>query len=124
MDRRRTPSRSLPKFNETVELSMLLGVDPSTPTRCSAARRAPHGTGQTKRVLVIASGDKHRKPRKQADFVGGDDIVEGSRAGVDSSRHREQDMMRSVGKLGKFRSRGLIRTRRRHRHVRVCEGAR
>src|SRR5258705_14509 len=93
------------KFNETVELSMLLGVDPKHADQMVRGTTVlPHGTGQTKRVLVIASGDKQREATEAgADFVGGDDMVEKVQGGwVDyDAVIATPDMMRSVGKLGK-----------------------
>src|SRR3954469_18890727 len=69
---------SFAKFNETVELSMLLGVDPKHADQMVRGTTVlPHGTGQTKRVLVIANGDKQREATEAgADFVGGDELVE------------------------------------------------
>ena len=57
------------KFNETVELSLLLGVDPKHADQMvRGTTLLPHGTGQTKRVLVIAQGDK----QKEAQDAGAD----------------------------------------------------
>src|SRR6188472_593270 len=69
---------SYAKFNETVELSMLLGVDPKHADQMVRGTTVlPHGTGQSKRVLVIAQGDKQREATEAgADFVGGDEMVE------------------------------------------------
>src|SRR5215212_9038901 len=66
------------KFNETVELSMLLGVDPKHADQMVRGTTVlPHGTGKTKRVVVIAQGDKQREAQEAgADFVGGDELVE------------------------------------------------
>src|SRR5438132_12669301 len=71
------------KFNETVELSMLLGVDPKHADQMVRGTTVlPHGTGQSKRVLVIAQGDKQRDATEaRADMVGGDAIVEKSQGG-------------------------------------------
>src|SRR5216110_3955124 len=101
------------KFNETVELSMLLGVDPKHADQMVRGTTVlPHGTGQTKRVLVIAQGDKQREAQEAgADFVGGDDMVEKINSGwVDyDAVIATPDMMRSVGKLGKVLGpRGLM----------------
>jgi large subunit ribosomal protein L1 len=72
----------------------------------------PHGTGQSKRVLVIANGDKQREATEAgADFVGGDDMVEKIQGGwVDyDAVIATPDMLRSVGKLGKVLGpRGLM----------------
>src|SRR5258706_8680733 len=101
------------KFNETVELSMLLGVDPKHADQMVRGTTVlPHGTGQSKKVLVIAQGDKQREATEAgADLVGGDDMVEkiqGRWAGFDAVI-ATPDMMRSVGKLGKVLGpRGLM----------------
>jgi large subunit ribosomal protein L1 len=101
------------KFNETVELSMLLGVDPKHADQMVRGTTVlPHGTGQTKRVLVIAQGDKQREAQEAgADFVGGDEMVAKIQEGwVDyDAVIATPDMMRSVGKLGKVLGpRGLM----------------
>ena len=101
------------KFNETVEISMLLGVDPKHADQMVRGTTVlPHGTGQTKRVLVIAAGEKQKEALDAgADFVGADDIVEKIQGGwVDfDAVIATPDMMRSVGKLGKVLGpRGLM----------------
>jgi large subunit ribosomal protein L1 len=101
------------KFNETVELSMLLGVDPKHADQMVRGTTVlPHGTGQTKRVLVIAQGEKLKEAQDAgADMVGGDDMVEKIQGGwVDfDAVIATPDMMRSVGKLGKVLGpRGLM----------------
>jgi large subunit ribosomal protein L1 len=101
------------KFDETVELSMRLGVDPKHADQMVRGTTVlPHGTGQTKRVLVIASGEKVREAEEAgADFVGGDEMVEKIQGGwLDfDAVIATPDMMRSVGKLGKVLGpRGLM----------------
>ncbi|HKB79595.1 MAG TPA: 50S ribosomal protein L1 [Thermoanaerobaculia bacterium] len=101
------------KFNETVELSMLLGVDPKHADQMVRGTTVlPHGTGQSKRVLVIAAGEKQKEAQDAgADIVGGDDMVEKIQGGwVDfDAVIATPDMMRSVGKLGKVLGpRGLM----------------
>ena len=101
------------KFNETVELSMLLGVDPKHADQMVRGTTVlPHGTGQTKRVLVIAQGEKLKEAQEAgADLTGGDDMVEKIQGGwVDfDAVIATPDMMRSVGKLGKVLGpRGLM----------------
>jgi large subunit ribosomal protein L1 len=101
------------KFNETVELSLLLGVDPKHADQMVRGTTVlPHGTGQTKRVLVIAQGDKQREAQEAgADLVGGDDMVEKIQGGWTDfdAVIATPDMMRSVGKLGKVLGpRGLM----------------
>jgi large subunit ribosomal protein L1 len=104
---------SYAKFNETVELSMLLGVDPKHADQMvRGTTLLPHGTGQTKRVLVIANGDKQREATEAgADFVGGDELVEKIQGGWTDydAVIATPDMMRAVGKLGKVLGpRGLM----------------
>ena len=106
-------SISYAKFNETVELSMLLGVDPKHADQMVRGTTVlPHGTGQTKKVLVIASGDKQREATEAgADFVGGDELVEKIQGGWTDydAVIATPDMMRAVGKLGKVLGpRGLM----------------
>lgn len=101
------------KFNETVELSLLLGVNPKHADQMVRGTTVlPHGTGQTKRVLVVASGEKLREAQDAgADFTGGDDMVERIQGGwVDfDAVIATPDMMKSVGKLGKVLGpRGLM----------------
>ena len=101
------------KFNETVELSMLLGVDPKHADQMVRGTTVlPHGTGQSKRVLVIAAGEKQKEAQEAgADFVGGDDMVAKINEGWTDSDAviATPDMMRSVGKLGKVLGpRGLM----------------
>lgn len=101
------------KFDETVELAVLLGVNPKHADQMVRGTTVlPHGTGQTKRVLVIASGDKQREAQEAgADFVGGDDMVEKIQGGwVDyDAVIATPDMMKSVGRLGKVLGpRGLM----------------
>jgi large subunit ribosomal protein L1 len=64
----------------------------------------PHGLGKSKRVLVIASGEKVREAQEAgADFVGGDDIVQRIQEGWTDydAVIATPDMMRSAGRLGK-----------------------
>ncbi len=102
------------KFNETVELSLLLGVDPKHADQMVRGTTVlPHGTGQSKKVLVIAAaGDKQKEAQEAgADIVGGDDMVEKIQSGwIDyDAVIATPDMMRSVGKLGKVLGpRGLM----------------
>lgn len=101
------------KFDETVELAMLLGVNPKHADQMVRGTTVlPHGTGQSKRVLVIAAGDKIREAEEAgADFVGGDEMVEKIQGGWTDfdAVVATPDMMRSVGKLGKVLGpRGLM----------------
>ena len=66
------------KFDETVELAMRLGVDPKHADQMVRGTVVlPHGLGKSKRVIVIASGEKVREARDSgADEAGGDDLVQ------------------------------------------------
>src|SRR5512138_2423460 len=65
------------KFDETVEVAMLLGVDPKYPDQqVRGSVVLPHGTGRSVKVLVFAKGEKGREALEAgADFVGSDDLV-------------------------------------------------
>src|SRR5580765_8723314 len=66
------------KFDETVELTIWLGVDPRKADQLVRGTLVlPHGLGRSKSVLVIAQGDKLREAEEAgADFVGGEDMVD------------------------------------------------
>src|ERR1700728_4384446 len=102
------------KFDETVELHMRLGVDPKHADQMVRGTVVlPNGLGKSKKVLVIASGDKIREAQEAgADLVGGDEMV----AKIQNENWTDfdaviatPDMMRGVGKLGKVLGpRGLM----------------
>ncbi len=101
------------EFDETVELAMRLGVDPKHADQMVRGTVVlPHGLGKSKRVIVIASGDKVREAREAgADEAGGDDLLQRIQGGwMDfDAVVATPDMMRSVGKLGKILGpRGLM----------------
>ena len=102
------------KFDETVELHMRLGVDPKHADQMVRGTVVlPNGLGKSKKVLVVASGDKQREATEAgADFVGGDEMV----AKIQAENWLDfdaviatPDMMRSLSKLGKILGpRGLM----------------
>ena len=102
------------KFDETVEIHMRLGVDPKHADQMVRGTVImPNGLGKSKKVLVIASGDKLREATEAgADYVGGEDMVNKiqSESWTDfDAVIATPDMMRSVGKLGKVLGpRGLM----------------
>src|SRR6516225_9405122 len=102
------------KFDETVDLTMRLGVDPKHADQMVRGTVVlPHGLGKLKKVLVIASGEKVREAEAAgADYVGGEDMVEK----IQKENWTDYDaviatpdMMKSVGRLGKVLGpRGLM----------------
>src|ERR1700756_5590065 len=101
------------KFDETVELVINLGVDPKQSDQMVRGTVVlPHGLGKSKRVLVIASGDKQREAQDAgADFVGGEDMVQKIQEGWTDFEAviATPDMMKSAGRLGKVLGpRGLM----------------
>jgi large subunit ribosomal protein L1 len=102
------------KFDETIELHLRLGVDPKHADQMVRGTVVlPNGLGKSKKVLVIASGDKLKEAEAAgADYVGGEDMV----AKIQNEGWTDfdaviatPDMMRSVGKLGKVLGpRGLM----------------
>jgi len=101
------------KFDETVEVAILLGVDPKHADQMVRGTVVlPHGTGKSKRVLVIAGGDKIKEAEAAgADFAGGGEMVQKIQEGwVDfDAVVATPDMMKEVGKLGKVLGpRGLM----------------
>jgi len=102
------------KFDETVEVTLRLGVDPKHADQMVRGTVVlPHGLGKSKKVLVIASGEKVKEAEQAgADFVGGEDMVEKIQKEnwIDyDAVIATPDMMKSVGKLGKILGpRGLM----------------
>ncbi len=94
------------KFNETIEATVRLGVDPKKADQMVRGTTVlPHGTGKTIKVLVLTKGEKVKEAEDAgADLVGGDEYVEkiqGGWADVDVII-ATPDMMGQVGKLGKI----------------------
>jgi len=101
------------KFDETVELTVWLGVDPRKADQLVRGTIVlPHGLGKSKSVLVIAQGEKIKEAEEAgADFVGGEDMVDKIKGGwLDfDAVIATPDMMRLVGGLGKVLGpRGLM----------------
>ncbi len=101
------------KFDETVELTVWLGVDPRKADQLVRGTIVlPHGLGKTKTVLVIAQGDKIKEAEEAgADLVGGQDMVDKIKGGwlEFDAVIATPDMMRLVGGLGKVLGpRGLM----------------
>jgi large subunit ribosomal protein L1 len=101
------------KFDETVGLSIRLGVDPKHADQMVRGTVVlPHGLGKSKRVLVIASPEKQREAEEAgADVVGGEEMVERINGGWTDFEAvvATPDMMRAVGRLGKVLGpRGLM----------------
>jgi len=101
------------KFDETIELTLRLGVDPKHADQMVRGTVVlPHGLGKSKTVLVIAGADKQKEATDAgADHVGGDEIVEKILGGwMDfDAVVATPDMMRGVGRLGKVLGpRGLM----------------
>ncbi|MEE8214904.1 MAG: 50S ribosomal protein L1, partial [Alphaproteobacteria bacterium] len=105
--------RATTKFDETVEMSINLNVDPRHADQMvRGVISLPHGTGKSVRVAVFAKGDKVKEAEDAgADLVGGDDLAQRVQAGdIDFDRCvATPDMMSVVGKLGKILGpRGLM----------------
>ena len=96
---------SFTKFDESVDLSLRLGVDPKhSEQMVRGIVVLPHGTGKTKKICVIATGEKVKEAEEAgADYVGGDEIIEKiSKGWIDfDGVIATPDVMRNVGKLGR-----------------------
>src|SRR5437773_1908573 len=105
--------RAKAKFDETIEVSMNLGIDPRhADQNVRGVVMLPHGTGKSLRVAVFARGDKAKQAQDAgADLVGAEDLAEKVTAGqIDFDRCiATPDMMAVVGRLGKVLGpRGLM----------------
>src|SRR6201996_3646930 len=106
-------SLSKAKFDETIELSMNLGIDPRHADQMVRGLTSlPNGTGKTVRVGVFARGAKAEEALAAgADVVGADDLAEKVQAGEIAFDRciATPDMMGTVGRLGKILGpRGLM----------------
>jgi len=94
------------KFNESVEISIVLGVNPKKSDQMvRGSVSLPNGTGKERKVLVFAVGDKEKEAKEAgADYVGGDEYIEKIKKGwIDFDAVVAQpEMMPKVGKLGKI----------------------
>jgi len=92
-------------FDETLELALLLGVDPKHADQMVRGTVVlPHGTGKSKRVAVVTSGEKLKEAEAAgADVVGGKELVERIAGGWIEFEAvvATPDMMKDVGRLGK-----------------------
>jgi len=95
------------KFDETIDLSVRLGVDPRhADQQVRGAVVLPHGTGKSKTVLVIAKGDKIKEAEEAgAEYVGGEELV----ARIQNEGWMDfdvvvatPDMMGLVGRIGRI----------------------
>src|ERR1700733_9261611 len=101
------------KFNQTVEVSTHLGIDPKqTDQNVRGSVALPHGIGKSVRVAVFAQGDNAEKARAAgADIVGADDLAQQIKGGTMDFdvALATPDMMGVVGPLGRVLGpRGLM----------------
>ena len=95
------------KFDETVELHVRLGIDPrQADQQVRGVLVLPHGTGKTKRVLVIAKGERADAAQAAgADFVGAEEMIQKIQTenwfGFDVMI-ATPDMMGLVGRIGRI----------------------
>jgi len=94
------------KFDESVDMDIRLGVNPKHSDQMVRGTVVlPHGTGKTKKICVIATGEKLREAEAAgADYFGGDEIIEKIAGGwIDFDIViATPDVMRGVGKLGRI----------------------
>jgi large subunit ribosomal protein L1 len=97
---------SFAKFDETVDIAMRLGVNPKhSDQMVRGIVVLPHGTGKSKKICVIASGEKIKEAEDAgADYAGGEELIEKIGGGwIDFDVViATPDVMRGVGKLGRI----------------------
>jgi len=97
---------SFVKFDESVDISLRLGVNPKHSDQMVRGTIVlPHGTGKTKKVCVIASGEKIKEAEEAgADYSGGEELIDKiSKGWIDfDGVIATPDVMRNVGKLGRI----------------------
>lgn len=108
-----TVKTAVAKFDETVDVALVLGVDPKySDQMVRGAVSLPHGLGKDVRVAVFCQGDKEAEAKEAgADFVGGDDLVAKVKEGwLDFDKAiATPDMMGKVGQIGRVLGpRGLM----------------
>ncbi|MBE3111477.1 MAG: 50S ribosomal protein L1 [Acidobacteria bacterium] len=94
------------KFDESVDMDIRLGINPKHSDQMVRGTVVlPHGTGKTKKICVIAAGEKLKEAEAAgADYFGGDEIIEKIAGGwIDFDIViATPDVMRGVGKLGRI----------------------
>jgi len=94
------------KFDESVDLAMRLGVNPKQSDQMVRGTVVlPHGTGKTKKICVLAAGEKVKEAVEAgADYAGGEELIEKIAGGwIDFDIViATPDIMRGVGKLGRI----------------------
>lgn len=94
------------KFDESVDMSIRLGVNPKHSDQMVRGTVVlPYGTGKTKKICVLATGEKIKEAEEAgADYAGGDELIEKIAGGwIDFDVViATPDIMRSVGKLGRI----------------------
>ncbi|MGA2588204.1 MAG: 50S ribosomal protein L1 [Candidatus Aminicenantales bacterium] len=94
------------KFDESVDIAMRLGVNPKQSDQMVRGTVVlPHGTGKTKKICVLATGEKVKEAEEAgADYAGAEELIEKISGGwIDFDIViATPDIMRSVGKLGRI----------------------
>ncbi|NUU99510.1 50S ribosomal protein L1 [Marinitoga sp. 1154] len=107
------PKIATAKFDESIELHMVLGIDPrKNDQQVRGNISLPHGTGKKVRILVFAKGDKVKEALDAgADYAGSEEFIQKIQGGWTDFdiAIATPDMMREIGRLGKILGpRGLM----------------